>query len=119
MNGENMNIWQEAISDGVRLVGVSGRLDQNLTPALEAELLKLLEEGYHHLVVDLSKVNYINSGGLRCLVTAWRQAHQHGGDLKLCSLSERVAKVFTMVGFDKVFQIYDDCDAARKAIQDL
>lgn len=112
-----MNIWQEPISDGVRLVVVSGRLDQNLTPVLEAELLNLLEQGYHQLVVNLHDVNYINSGGLRCLVTAWRQAHQNGGDLKLCGLSERVAKVFSMVGFDKVFQIYEDCDAAREAVQ--
>lgn len=112
-----MNIWQEKISDEARLVGVSGRLDQNLTPILEAELLKLLDQGHHHLLVNLNGVNYINSGGLRCLVTAWRQAHQQGGDLKLCGLNERVAKIFSMVGFDRVFQIFDDCEAARKAIQ--
>jgi anti-sigma B factor antagonist len=112
-----MNIWQEEISDGARLVGVNGRLDQTLTPTLEAELLKLLEEGYYHLVVDLHGVNYINSGGLRCLVTAWRQAHKQGGDLKLCGLNERVTKVFAMIGFDKVFEIFDDCQAARKAVQ--
>ncbi len=117
MDGDNMNIWQEAISDRARLVGVTGRLDQNLTPTLEAELLNLLKQGYLHLVIDLHNVNYINSGGLRCLVTAWRQAHQSGGDLKLCGLSERVTKIFAMVGFDKVFQIYEDCDAARQAVQ--
>jgi anti-sigma B factor antagonist len=113
-----MNIWQESISDRARLVGVTGRLDQNMTPALEAELLKLLEKGFIRIVVNLQGVNYINSGGLRCLVTAWRQAHQRGGDLKLCGLNERVAKVFSMVGFDKVFQIYEDCDAARLAVQE-
>jgi len=114
-----MNIWQEAISDHARLVGVTGRLDQNLTPALEAELLELLKQGYYHLVVNLHEVNYINSGGLRCLVTAWRQSRQNGGDLKLCGLSERVTEIFSMVGFDKVFQIYADCDAARQAVQSL
>jgi anti-sigma B factor antagonist len=113
-----MNIWQEKISDDACLVGVNGRLDQNLTPTLEVELLNLLSQGYHHLIVNLNDVNYINSGGLRCLVTAWRQAHQHGGDLRLCGLNERVAKVFAMVGFDKVFQIYKDCAAARQAAQD-
>jgi anti-sigma B factor antagonist len=111
-----MNIWQEAISENVRLVGVNGRLDQTLTPSLEETLLNILNQGYSQLIIDLHGVNYINSGGLRCLVTAWRQAHQKGGDLKLCGLNERVAKIFSMVGFDKVFQIYDDCDAARLAI---
>jgi anti-sigma B factor antagonist len=116
MVGDSMNIWQEEISDGVRLVGVSGRLDQNLTPILEAELLGLLEQGHNRLIVNLHDVNYINSGGLRCLVTAWRQARQNGGDLKLCGLSERVAKIFSMVGFNRVFQIFEDCEAAREAI---
>lgn len=114
-----MNIWQEKVSEDVHLVGVNGRLDQNLTPTLEAELLKLLDEGHHHLIVNLHGVNYINSGGLRCLVTAWRQAHQHGGDLKLCGLNERVSNIFSMVGFDRVFQIFEDCEAAIKAIQEL
>jgi anti-sigma B factor antagonist len=112
-----MNIWHETISGDIRLVGVNGRLDQSLTPTLEAALLNLLNQGYYQLIVNLQGVNYINSGGLRCLVTAWRQAHQKGGDLKLCGLNERVAKIFSMVGFDKVFQIYEDCDEARRAVQ--
>jgi anti-sigma B factor antagonist len=117
LDGDGMNIWQEKVSDTVRLVGVNGRLDQNLTPTLEAELLTLLDQGIYHIIVDLRDVNYINSGGLRCLVTVWRQAHKHGGDLVLCGLNDRVVKVFSMVGFDKVFKIYDDHKAARKAIQ--
>lgn len=112
-----MNIWQETLSEDIRLVGVNGRLDQNLTPILEAELLKLLDQGHSQLIVNLEGVNYINSGGLRCLVTAWRQAHQKGGDLKLCGLNDRVSKIFSMVGFDKVFQIFEDCDAARQALE--
>ena len=115
-DGDDMNIWQETVSDSVRLVGVNGRLDQNLTPTLEAELLALLEEGIYHIVVDLSEVNYINSGGLRCLVTAWRQSHQHDGDLVLCGLNDRVVKVFAMVGFDKVFKIFDDRESAQQAL---
>lgn len=116
-DGEDMNIWQETVSDSVRLVGVNGRLDQNLTPTLEAELLDLLDQEIYHLVVDLSEVNYINSGGLRCLVTAWRQAHQHDGDLVLCGLNDRVVKVFSMVGFDKVFKIFADRESALRAVQ--
>jgi anti-sigma B factor antagonist len=110
-----MNIWQENLTNDKWLVGVRGRLDQHLTPQLEAELAGLLDQGHAHLIVNLHEVNYINSGGLRCLVTAWRRAHQQGGDLKLCGLNERVAQIFAMVGFDKVFQIFEDCDAASQA----
>jgi anti-sigma B factor antagonist len=99
------------------LVGVSGRLDQNLTPQLESALHSLLNGGYFHLVVDLAEVTYINSGGLRCLVSAWRQARQRGGNLALCGLSQRISDVFAIVGFNKVFQIYPTAGEAQLALQ--
>lgn len=100
----------------VWLVGVSGRLDQSLTPQLESALSSLLNGGYHHLIVDLSEVTYINSGGLRCLVSAWRQSRQRGGNLALCGLSQRIADVFAIVGFNKVFQIFPTAGEAQQAI---
>jgi len=111
-----MNIWQQELSQGVRLLGVRGRLDQNLTPQLEASLTKLLDEGHYHLIIDLTEVNYINSGGLRCLVSAWRRARQQNGNVVLSGLNTRLDEIFSMVGFDKVFRIYPDPNAALKEI---
>jgi anti-sigma B factor antagonist len=50
---------------------------------------------------------------LRCLVSAWRRAKAGEGSLVLCGLNERLREIFSMVGFDKVFDIHDDCAAAR------
>ena len=112
-----MNIWQEKLGEKSRLVGVSGRLDQNLTPALEEQFEELLAQGHHRLVVDLTNVTYINSGGLRCLVSAWRKAKKAGGNLILTGLNDRVQKVFAMVGFDKVFEIYPNQKSAQEKWQ--
>ena len=112
-----MNIWHRELADDVWVVGVSGRLDQNLTPALEAELDALLAEGRNRLIVDLADVNYINSGGLRCLVTAWRKAKMQEGNMLLAGLHDRVEEVFSLVGFDKVFTIYPTRQAAQQAWQ--
>lgn len=108
-----MDIWHEELPGDVQLVGVRGRLDQNLTPELDAELDALLEEGYQRFIVDMSEVNYINSGGLRCLVTAWRKAKKEGGNVYLFGLQPRVHQVFSMVGFDKVFELYATQQAAQ------
>lgn len=109
-----MNIWQRNLNepDDLWLVGVRGRLDQSLTPTLEQKLNSLLAEGHSHLIVDLTEVEYINSGGLRCLVSAWRAARLQEGNVSLCGLNDRLSEIFGMVGFDKVFQIYPTCDAA-------
>lgn len=111
-----MSIHYEAGEGDLTAVSIAGRLDQLLTPQLEETLLSLLENGHHRLLVDMKDVTYINSGGLRTLVTAWRKARAGGGNLVLCSLNERVNGIFRLAGFDKVFDIYASCQQARDAI---
>jgi anti-sigma B factor antagonist len=109
-----MSVWQEKLPQGeVWLVGVNGRLDQTLNPKLEETLNELLDNGHYHLVVDLTHTTYINSGGLRCLVSAWRRAKANEGSMALCGLNSRLQEIFSMVGFDKVFEIHEDCATAR------
>lgn len=114
-----MTIWQQELPQNIWLIGLEGRLDQSQTPQLEAVLAQLLDEnGRSRLIVDLSQVSYINSGGLRCLVSGWRKARQQTGDLILCGLSSRLLEIFAMVGFDKVFQIAANVDEAQAALQE-
>jgi anti-sigma B factor antagonist len=112
-----MSIWDQEEAGDTWLVGVSGRLDQQQTPELEARLEALLADNHHRIVIDLSDVTYINSGGLRCLVTAWRRARRQGGNVYLTGLRARVHDVFTMVGFDKVFEVYPNRTQALQAWQ--
>lgn len=112
-----MSIAREQIphSSNTFLVTISGRLDQALIPQLEDTLNELLDEGTINLLVDLSQTTYINSGGLRCLVSAWRRARATEGTIRLCGLSPRLKDIFSMVGFDKVFEIDPDCERARSS----
>lgn len=112
-----MTVWQEKLPHSETwLVGVNGRLDQTLNAKLEDTLNELLDNGHSRLLVDLTHTTYINSGGLRCLVSAWRRAKNEQGQLSLCGLNARLQEIFAMVGFDKVFVVYDDCAAARAAV---
>lgn len=111
-----MAVKTSALSPAADLIAVDGRLDQNQNDALEEALSSLLADGRHRLVVDLSQTNYINSGGLRILVAAWRQARQHEGDVVLCGLNDRLQEIFSMVGFDKVFHIYPSVKAAQASL---
>jgi anti-anti-sigma factor len=113
-----MTIQHQQLPDDIWLVIPEGRLDQTQTPQLEVELTRLLDEdGRTRLIIDLSQVNYINSGGLRCLVGSWRKARQLEGNLVLCGLSNRLLEIFAMVGFDKVFQIVKDVKEAQAVMQ--
>ncbi|MCP4419367.1 MAG: STAS domain-containing protein [Chloroflexi bacterium] len=112
-----MTILQEMGTDGVWIVAVNGRLDQTLNPGLEQHLSTLLDENHSRLIVDLSQATYINSGGLRTLVTGWRKARQQNGNLVLCGLNGRLQEIFGMVGFDQLFQIYPARQAAQTAFE--
>jgi anti-sigma B factor antagonist len=111
-----MSVSEEQLAGDIWLVKVSGRLDQSQTAVLEESLQKLLLENHNRLVIDLSDVTYVNSGGLRCLVTIWRQARDHGGKVVLCNLGERISQVFAVVGFDKVFDIYASLAEAQESL---
>lgn len=111
-----MSVLEEQLAGDIWLVKVSGRLDQSQSAVLEERLQKLLLEGHIRLVIDLSQVTYVNSGGLRCLVTIWRQARDHGGKVVLCNLSERISQVFSVVGFDKVFEVYPSLEKAEESL---
>lgn len=111
---KDMTIIHETVEGDIQVVGVVGRLDQELTPGLEQTLVQLLDQGHSRLIVDMAQTNYVNSGGLRCLVSAWRRARGAGGDVLLCEMVPRVSQVFAIVGFDRVFHIYDSCAAARQ-----
>jgi anti-sigma B factor antagonist len=108
-----MTIRQEEGANGVWILAVNGRLDQALTPTLEQHLSTLLDEQHTQLIVDLSQTSYINSGGLRTLVTGWRKARQQKGNLVLCGLNGRLQEIFGMVGFDQLFQIFPTRQAAQ------
>jgi anti-anti-sigma factor len=108
-----MSILHERLGQGdTYVIKVMGRLDQTLNVTLEQTLSGLLKDQHYHLVVDLTETTYINSGGLRTLVSAWRKVSGENGSLRLCGLSPRLQEIFAMVGFDQVFEIYPDCQAA-------
>lgn len=111
-----MAIRQVLLGDNIFLIEVDGRLDQMQNGDLEVCLNSLLAEGCAHLIVNMANATYINSGGLRCLVTAWRKLRLQKGDLVLCGLNTRLQEIFAMVGFDKVFRIFSDMETAQQAL---
>jgi anti-anti-sigma factor len=93
-------------AEDVWVVEARGRLDAGLAPELEAQLNALLAAGHAHIIVDFARVSYISSSGLKVLLVAMRAARRHGGDIRLCAMSERVRDVFTLSGFHKIFAIH-------------
>ena len=91
-------------SEGEKLtLTLSGRLDTNTAPALEAEL-KHSVDGVKELIFDFSGVEYISSAGLRILLAAQKVMNRQGS-MKLIGVNDDVMEVFEITGFSDILTI--------------
>lgn len=87
---------------------IVGRINDENAARLVESLEAAISAGHHHLVLDLSGVDYMNSAGLRALVTLYKQIERVGGTLTIANPSERVKTLFALVGLDSVLDIQED-----------
>ncbi len=103
-------------TNGIVVVALQGRLDTNTSVTLEEELLKLAGERSHRIVVDLSKLDFISSSGLRVLLTAGKKSKRVNGRMVLCALTDHVKQVFDVAGFTMLFSMYPSQEEAVKSL---
>lgn len=99
--------------NGYVVVAIWGEVDVYTAPQLRERLVELIDQGYHRIVVDLSRVEFLDSTGLGVLVGGLKRSRGHdGGDLALVCTQPRIMKVFEVTGLTKVFSIGDSIEAA-------
>ncbi len=89
----------------VKVLAFEGRLDTGTSPDAQQQLTRLIEEGETKILVNLEKVDYISSAGLRVLLVVAKQLKTTDGELRICSLNEVVKEVFDISGFDMILPI--------------
>lgn len=113
-----MNIKSKRI-DGVLVVAPEGRLDAFEAINLGKEMDNLIQENDTYLVLDMSRVPYLSSGGIRVLLTVHKKLARKKGQVFLCELSEYPVQVLKMAGLDTIFTTYDLVSAALHQISNL
>ena len=84
--------------DGWLILRVEGELDIATAPSLDAELERAQDSAAERIVVDLDRVDFIDSTGLHVLVRHSFVASQNGGRLRLTEGSEQVQRLFKLTG---------------------
>ena len=99
--------------DGQVLVKVAGELDGYTAGQLSDALFDVIQgQGNRSLILDLADMTFIDSNGLNVLVRALRWTAERGGTITLAGPRRQAAKVFEIVGLDKVFTITDAVEQA-------
>ena len=100
--------------EGVLVFQVNGEINISTSPDLKKQFEK---QSSKKIVVDLEKVNYIDSSGLATLVEILKRTKSQGGSLGLSGLSEKVKSLFEITKLDKLFVILHTQDEAVSRIK--
>jgi len=110
-----MEIAEKIIGD-ICIISISGRIDTVTSKDVEAKLDGATEERKEKIIINLEKMDYISSVGLRVLLSALKKQKQNQGSLQLASLQPFVQNIFKITGLDKVFQIFPTEEAAFQSL---
>jgi len=94
------------------ILPLEGEIDLHVSPQIGTSLANLIAKKPSQLVVDLSKVSYIDSSGLAVLIEAMQNVGSYGGKFALCGLQESVRPIFEIARLDQVFRIFPDTASA-------
>ncbi|MFA5262405.1 MAG: STAS domain-containing protein [Opitutaceae bacterium] len=87
------------------IVTIEGAIDGKTAPEAQAALAPVLAE-FPLLVLDLSKVNYMSSAGLRVLLLINRQLAAKKGKAILVGLNESITETMRITGFLQFFECH-------------
>ena len=97
------------ISDSVRIIKVTGRLDPGDGPDPLCETVQNFAEGDEiEFLIDLRSVTYISSTGVGSLIKCYRSVLKKKGHVKLLSPSQSVRNILAISKLDGVFEIFSN-----------
>ncbi|MHB1809037.1 MAG: STAS domain-containing protein [Solirubrobacteraceae bacterium] len=104
-------LLRSELAEQTTVVAVDGELDLSTAPRLKSLLVESLDAGSRRIVVDLSRVTFIDSTALAVLVGVNKRL---GADVRLAIVwtLEKVLQIFEFSGTDGLFAIFPTLDEA-------
>lgn len=112
-----LRLTERPLEEGPMVLVLEGRLDAVTAPALKRRLKALVAQDHTRIVVDLSRVPFIDSSGLAALVSGLKAAREAGGTIQLVGLNDQARTVFTVTLLDRVFEFFPDVESAVDALK--
>lgn len=86
--------------------------------SLNEKLHELIEDDKTNVVVDLSKVNFMNSSGLGMLIGALTTMRKAGGDLRIANATDKIESLLVITKLITVFKHYQSLDEAVESFSE-
>ena len=92
-----------------------GAIDLHVAPEIRAKLRELTDQKPKRVVIDLSRVPYVDSSGLAVLIGAMQSMEHDGGVFMLAGAQEAVRTILESARLDQYFKLYPTVDLALAA----
>ena len=111
----HMEVTSKSVDKAI-VIYVDGDLTTNSSPDVEAEINAILEEAVTNVVINVEKVNFIASTGLRIILKLGKRLGNEDLQLVVCSMNATTKSVFQMSGFSRMFPIFETEDEALESL---
>lgn len=107
----NLKVTPRSLGGGnttndVQALDLEGEVDVYTAPVLRQAIMDRVEGGVKHLLIDLTRVEYLDSTGLGILIGGVKRLKEQGGSLRLVGPSARIQRIFEITGLNKIFDVY-------------
>ena len=97
---------------GLTVCHIDGEIDINSSPMIKKSFDKLISQKTSKIVINLSKVTYVDSSGLATLVEVLKNMKSYGGRLRIACMSPKIKSLFEITKLEKLFEILADEETA-------
>jgi len=113
----DFSVEHTVTDDGIVSVALTGALDVATAPQVRELLTGLIADGHHRLVLEMSRLDFVDSIGLGIFVGVVHRLRPYDSSLAVAAASPQARKVFEITQLTRVLPLYDSLDAALAAIR--
>ena len=104
---------EERVTGKIAVLSLSGNMLTGGPSVMLAKMVRsLIDRRCHHIVIDVGRVQYVDSGGLGALVEAFTAARNRGGTIEMSGVTRRFKDLLTATRLLLVFDCSDEEDEA-------
>lgn len=102
---------------GVPVIKTSGEIDVYTAPEFKTAINSVIDNGHKDLIIDLTEIDYMDSGGFGTLLGAIKRIRTEGGGIALLNCSDAIVRMLMITRLDDLFPVYNNLDDAVNDIK--
>lgn len=95
---------------------LADQIDASSAGSFRDNILSRIEQGYKRIILDLTKVDFIDSSGLGAIISALKNLGENG-ELAICGVNEPVMSLFRLTRMNRIFNIFNSQEEALAALK--